>query len=905
MSARFIIGIDLGTTNTAVGYVDTQAANPKVTRFDIPQLIGPGEFAERRQLPSFVYMAGEHDLTQSETALPWDDRRRFVVGELAQIQGAVVANRVISSAKSWLCHGGVDRHAGILPWGTDDDVVKLSPVACSAMLLRHVKETWEHKMGDENPLEEQEVIVTIPASFDEAARELTVAAADAAGFEDLRLVEEPQAAFYSWIDQHSGKERKEILTPGQWVLVFDVGGGTTDFTLIQVGEDGESLKREAVGDHLLLGGDNIDMAIAKTLESELTGDKKRLSMKQWHQLIHGCRFAKERILSSDSLEEVNVNVAGGGSKLIGKSLSAKVERGTLFKLLDDGFFPEVPASAKPNVKQKGLQEFGLPYASDAAITKHLADFLGRHKVNSISAVLFNGGTMTPSHLRDRVISQIAAWQEGNRPLEICTSEPDLAVAHGAAYYGLVRRGMGARISGGTARSFFVGVNTEENAQTLFCLAAKGMEEGASETLAKEFELICNRPVSFKLFSSSTLETQPGELLELDPSTHHDCLELPPIVTVLRSKGKKNAIVQLEVRVTELGSLEIWCKDTQSDQKWRLSFDMRAGGTKNVSDTDMSRPEFLENAASLIEDVFSGKNKEVKPASLIKALEKCSELRRDEWSMTVTRAFFDATLKAEEHRKRSAEHEARWLNLCGFCLRPGKGAPLDDWRIKQMWRVFNEGLHFEKQEANRLAWWILWRRIAGGLSSGQQEQIYDRLAQLFLPSQNQKKKWFKIKPTKQEAAEMWRILANLEQLPIRNKIKLGNEIIRRIEEPKKKQDDQLLCWALGRIGGRIPITGSLDKVVPPSTVDGWLTSLLETSWDGGEKTALPIAQLGRRTGDRARDIDESVREKLADKLNTLPSGDRMARLVTEVVTLEAREERVLLGDTLPAGLRIRS
>ena len=516
-----------------------------------------------------------------------------------------------------------------------------------------------------------------------------------------------------------------------------------------------------------------------------------------------------------------------------------------------------------------------------------------------------GGTMTPSHLRDRIISQIAAWQNGKRPLEICTSEPDLAVAHGAAYYGLVRRGLGARISGGIARSFFVGVNTDNNTQTLFCLAAKGMEEGASETLSKEFELICNRPVSFKLFSSSTLDSQPGDLLELAPEQAHDCLELPPIVTVLRSKGKKNAIVQLEVRVTELGALEIWCKDTKTDQKWRLSFDMRAGGTKNVSDTDVSRPAFLEDATALIEDVFSGKNKDIKPASLIKALEKCSELRRDEWSMTVTRAFFDATLKAEEHRKRSAEHEARWLNLCGFCLRPGKGAPLDDWRIKQMWRVFNDGLHFEKQEANRLAWWILWRRIAGGLSSGQQEQIYDRLAQLFLPSQNQKKKWFKIKPTKQEAAEMWRILANLEQLPIRNKIKLGNEIIRRIEEPKKKQDDQLLCWALGRIGGRIPITGSLDKVVPPSTVDGWLNSLLQTSWDGGEKTALPIAQLGRRTGDRARDIDESVREKLAEKLNTLPSGDRMAKLVTEVVTLEAREERVLLGDTLPAGLRIRS
>lgn len=909
---RYIIGIDLGTTNTAVAFVDTRSADQAVQLFPVPQLVAPGELARRYQLPSFLYLTGEHDLTPAETALPWDNHRRLVVGELARTQGARVAGRMIASAKSWLCHSGVDRNAAILPWGAEDDVEKLSPVAASAMILRHIQEAWDqaHEGKDDALFIDQEVMVTVPASFDEAARELTLSATKSAGFENVVLLEEPQAAFYAWIESNSAGRRKDLLGSGSTILVFDIGGGTTDFTLIRVGEDGETFERTAVGDHLLLGGDNVDLTLAVAVERQLSkkGGKK-LDTLQWHGLVHACRMAKERLLGDDSLEEVPVTVAGRGSKLIGGSLKGSVTRAELEEILNEGFFPTVTASATPKAKASGLQEFGLPYAADPAITKHLASFLSRHGVPRVDAILFNGGAMTPASLRARVVEQIDSWFH-HQPRELGNQRPEMAVAKGAAYYGLVRRGLGARIRGGTPRSFYVGVavNGESRAQAL-CLAPKGLEEGSAVELERDFELVCNRPVSFKLYSSSTREDRPGDLADIgdgladSSEDESDLLELPPIVTVVRARGRSKATVRLEVSVTELGALEIWCHDQgESDERWRLSFDMRAGGAaQKQEEPEAELDPRAQPARELLQAVFRNES-ETRPPQLVKALEKVLETRRDEWDTGLARALFDAALEVEESRKTSPQHEARWLNLCGFCLRPGNGAPLDSWRVKQMWRIFNEGMCFEKQEACRLAWWILWRRIAGGLSKGQQEQIYDRLAQLFLPSAKQKKKWHQVKPTKQESAEMWRTLANLERLSPASKTKLGDELVRRLESKKGRQEP-LHFWALGRIGSRVPLYGPLNAIVPPQRANAWLRASLELDWPDPDRAAFPMAQLGRRTGDRARDIDEAMRSRLSKRLRATSGGERTARLVDEVIELEAREERVALGDTLPAGLRL--
>ena len=908
MSARYLIGIDLGTTNSAVAYVDTRDADTRVRIFEVPQLVAPGETAPRRQLPSFVYTAGEHDLAPNETALPWREGRpsRQVVGELARTQGARVPSRMVASAKSWLCHAGVDRQAPILPWG-ESEGPKLSPVAAQAAVLAHVREVWDATFPDAD-FAEQDVVVTVPASFDEASRELTQAAAQQAGYPPVVLLEEPQAAFYAWIDAHRGAAR--TLRPGDTVLVFDVGGGTSDFTLITVDEDGDGFARTAVGDHLLLGGDNIDLTLAKIVEQRMVAKAgKKLDALQWHGLVHACRLAKEQILSDGGPDAVPITVASRGSKLIGGTLREEVGRDELHAVLFDGFFPVVARDATPQRARGGLQEFGLPYASDPAVTRHLAAFLARHGAARVDAVLFNGGAMTPPSLRRRVIELVGSWQAGAAPRELEAIMPEMAVAQGAAYYGLVRRGLATRIKGGTARSYYVGAEGA-GARVAVCVAGKGLEDGSRVTLDRDFVLLTNRPVRFALYSSTTRDDAPGAVVPVGdgrPDTvddGSDLLELPPLVSVLRAPGRKEVTVRLEVHVTELGALEIHCKDRDSDGKWRLSFDLRGGGgAGTTADDDAAEAQphpRTDEAKAKVVAVFRGSGNEL--AALTKDLEAMLEARRDEWSMLTARAIFDALGDVADTRKRSADHEQRWLNLAGFCLRPGTGAPLDAWRTRQMWGVFNENIAFPRSEASRLAWWICWRRIAGGLAKGQQEQIYDRLAPLLLPNPKQQKKLAEVKASKQELSEMWRTIASLERMSVGHKLKLGDELMRRLET-RKGREDALHVWAIGRVGARLPLYGPLNLVVPASKAGEWLRQLLEYDWPEPEKAAFPLAQLGRRTGDRARDLDDGLRARLAATLRTMPGGERTAVLVEQVVALEAREERVALGDTLPAGLRL--
>jgi molecular chaperone DnaK (HSP70) len=920
MTARWLIGIDLGTTNTAVAAVDTRSAEQGARVQPVVQLIAPAEVAARRQLPSFVYLAGAHDLGERDAALPWDATSRRVVGELARGQGARAPDRMIASAKSWLGHAGADRHAAILPWSDAApaaDAPRMSPIDAQAAVLGHVRAAWDHAHPEaDSRFVDQEIMVTVPASFDEAARELTLEAARRAGYPPIVLLEEPQAAFYAWVDGHPSAERVKLLGAGDRVLVFDVGGGTTDFTLIEVGADGQSFERTAVGDHLLLGGDNVDLTLARRVEQRLlAASGKRLDGVQWHGLVHACRLAKERLLSDEPPPSVPVTVAARGSKLIGGTLKGEIDQAELREVLDDGFFPRVTKDATPTRARGGLQELGgLPYAADPAVTRHLASFLARHGGGPIDAVLFNGGAMTPAALRARVLDQLAAWQPDRPPpRELSNQLPELAVAKGAAYYGLVRRGLGARIRGGTPRAFYVGVGSSSAGARAVCLAPKGLEEGSRVELARDFELTTNRPVSFKLYSSSSRDDRPGDLVDVGdgrPDTigagDSDLLELPPIVTVLRAPGRGRATVRLEVAITELGALEMSCREAAEGGRaaghWRLSFDMRAGGAAREGDGPGEADPRTPEAQALVRAAFASELGQPS-AGLMKALEALLDARRDEWSMATARALCDAALEVEERRRASADHEARWLNLVGFCLRPGRGAPLDDWRIKQLWRVFNDGLRHERAEACRSAWWITWRRIAGGMSKGQQDQLYDRLAQLFLPSSKQKKKLSEIRPSKEEVAEMLRTLANLERLSLDAKHRLGDELVRRLLESKKVQADGITLWALGRLGARAPLYGPTNAVVAAPQATRWLEQLLALEWPEPDKAGFPLAQIGRRTGDRARDLDDDIRARLVDRLRAMAAGERPIRLVEEIVALEAREERVALGDSLPPGLRL--
>jgi hypothetical protein len=605
VAAKFIVGIDLGTTNSAMAQCDAESAeeNNRIEIRGIPQLVNSSEVAERTLLPSFLYIPGEFDFPKGSIALPWDAEPRFVVGELARKRGAESPNRLVASAKSWLSYAAVNRTAPILPWQSPEEVPKLSPVDASSEFLRHLRSVWDK--GDGMSLAEQDVLLTVPASFDEEARELTRRAAEQAGYSNVTLLEEPQAAFYAWLESQ-GEAWRECIKVGDLVLVCDIGGGTTDFSLIVVSEERGDLilKRVAVGDHILLGGDNMDLALARVLQQRLQAAGTKVDTWQLHGLWHQCRMAKEKLFESPKMRSHAVTLLGKGSKLVGGTIKTELTREDLNQILIEGFFPNVGSGELPARQRRvGFQELGLPYAADPAITKHLARFLSEQVRNSPEAagirrgrsglacpthILFNGGVMKAAVLRERIVEVLNSWlhDEGFDALarEHVLDAPDLehAVARGAAYYGQARRGRGMRIRSGASRTYYIGVESSmpavpglESPLKALCVVPFGMEEGTEATIAdREFGLVVGEPAEFR-FLSSTVRKQDhvGSLLE-DWGTELE--ERSPLQVTLKVDGQQGMVVpvRLEARVTELGMLEVWCVSRDGQHRWRLELNIR-------------------------------------------------------------------------------------------------------------------------------------------------------------------------------------------------------------------------------------------------------------------------------------------------------------------------------------------
>ncbi len=617
MSARHVIGIDLGTTHTAFARaaIGEDGARPEV--LPVPQLVAAGTVDARLLLPSFLYLAHESEGPQ---ALPWDADRRFAVGEHARARGVDAPARLVASAKSWLSHTGVDRRGPTLPVGAPEDVEKISPVEASWRYLEHLAEAYDHRFAGEDPelsFARQEVVLTVPASFDAAARDLTVEAAVAAGIEDVTLLEEPQAALYAWIEAQGDAWRKQIHV-GDVILVVDVGGGTTDFSAIAALEKDGSLEltRVAVGDHILLGGDNMDLALAHVVKGKLEAEGKEIDRWQMSALTHACRVAKERLLGDASLASAPIVVPGRGAKLLGGGLRAELTRDELVRTLVDGFFPVVPAAARPVARARvGLTQLGLPYASDPAVTKHLAAFLGRQagatsklegfvpkpreggaadrapRLLHPTAVLFNGGVMKGEPLRARLLETLAAWlqEDGAPPARVLEgADLDLAVARGAAAYGLARHGRGIRIRGGTARAYYVGIEGAvpavpgvEPPITALCLAPFGMEEGTEADLPPhELGVVVGEKVSFRFFGSSVRRDDRAGA-ELERWKEGELEELAPIEVTLPAEGRREGDVvpvRLRASVTEIGTLLLEAVPTapqKPDERWKIELSVRA------------------------------------------------------------------------------------------------------------------------------------------------------------------------------------------------------------------------------------------------------------------------------------------------------------------------------------------
>ncbi len=608
MSSRFVVGIDLGTTNNAVAYVDTgrgEEADLVPVQMPVPQVVQPGVVEERALLPSFLYLPGPSELPAGSLKLPWAPERDYAVGEFARNFGSQVPTRLVSSAKSWLCHSGIDRRAPVLPWKAPDNARRVSPLEASAYHLKHLCEAWNYLIARdvaENRLEHQDIILTVPASFDAVARELTIEAARSAGLEHVTLLEEPQAAFYAWIDASRDGWRNQVEI-GDVVLVCDLGGGTTDLTLIAVTEEAGTLAltRVAVGDHILLGGDNMDLALAHAAAQNFARQGTKLDAGQMQLLWHSARTAKETLFTQLQAAAAPVTVLGRGSRVIGGTLKGELTRAEVERVLVEGFFPTCPLDVEPKRQRTvGLQELGLPYAADPAITKHLAYFLRRNaevlaerapsrrskkKLAQPTAVLFNGGVFKAEAFRQRLVAVLNSWTEkgGGTPVKVLQgTDLDLAVARGAAYYGLVRRGRGVRIRGGTARAYYVGIESSLPAVPgsppplkALCVVPFGMEEGTeADVPSQEFGLVVGEPAEFRFLGSTVRRSDPvGTLVE---EWEGQIDELSPLSTTLEAPGNEGRTVpvHLHSKVTEVGTLELWCLSRDARQRWKLEFNVR-------------------------------------------------------------------------------------------------------------------------------------------------------------------------------------------------------------------------------------------------------------------------------------------------------------------------------------------
>jgi hypothetical protein len=967
--AQYLVCIDLGTTNTVLAYAEPGAATdrepPQIRLFEIEQLVAPGEVAAAPLLPSLRYHPAAGELAPGDLQLPWPQADvagldRVVTGQWARKLGAQVPGRLVASAKSWLSHAGVDRTAPILPWGADSDAAKVSPVAASASYLAHARAAWNSRFPL-YPLEDQQIVLTIPASFDEGARALTLEAARLAGLPRLRLLEEPQAAFYDWMFRHRDDLAAQ-LGATRLVLVCDVGGGTTDFSLIKV--DAASgvpvVSRIGVGNHLILGGDNMDLALAHLAESRMAAagadGRARLTAGQLSQLTERCRAAKEQLLAADGPERATVTVLGAGARLIGAARSAELRRDEVERLVVDGFFPVAGAGEMPRQKRGGIVEFGLPYAGDAAITRHLAAFLRQHAAASREALrgtaegddggndaeaipipdalLLNGGVFRAGPLVRRLEETLAQWR--GQPLRLLHNDnPDVAVARGGVAYALGRLGRAPVIGGGSPRSYFLVLDGDgEQHGRAVCLLPRGHAEGRELMLAeRSFALRLGQPVRFHLVSSvadshTGSAPLPGELVDLRQGEYQ---RLPAIATVLRADGeraRKEIPVRLAAMLSEVGTLEVRCVATDGGaqaQRWLLQFQLRGHGNGDAADgagndETMLPPRFAQ-AIDRIERIFGSRAQQVELKEVKQLRGQLEHLLggREQWPTPLLRALFDALMARAKGRRRSAEHERVWLNLCGYCLRPGFGHALDDWRIEQLWAMFEGGVQHPKDRQVRAEWWTLWRRVCGGLDAAAQLRLLDDFA---FNVQADEAERGRRPPALVDGSEdeMLRLGASLERIPGQYKAEIGAWILAQIEqviaaravagntagkEAAGKADAALAkyLWGLGRVGARQPFHGSAHDVVATPLVEAWLQTLLALDWKKIEPAAFAAAQLARLTGDRARDVDPALQADIERRLAAVGAPPAWLLMVREVVQLDQASEQRLLGEALPPGLKL--
>lgn len=930
-SPRFLVGIDLGTTNTVVAYCENNQdlKNSPIQLFEIDQLIGPGEVARRPLLPSFRYHFAHHQFSHADLQLPWNDMPvkndipHTIIGEWARELGAQTEGRQVSSAKSWLSHKNVDREEAILPWASKEDIEKVSPVMASASYLNHIRQAWNYH-HPYHILEDQEVVVTVPASFDETARKLTLQAAHLAGLSTILLLEEPQAACYDWYARHH-QDASEQLKDIPLILVADVGGGTTDLSLISALDKGGelALDRIGVGEHLMLGGDNIDLAIAHTVEHKLNQGQK-FNVSRLHKLIQQTRKAKETLLSVNAPESAKITLLGSGSRLIGGSKSIPLTKADAHQLVFEGFFPLSDYDVLPEKKRNAMIEFGLPYVADPSVTKHIAEFLHEHHTTAAkilriddqtrpipAGLLLNGGVFNSPLLKTRMTELLSAWR--GAPITVLDNpHPDWAVALGAVAYAKARRGAQLKIGGGAARSYFLHLQEKNKKSKALCILAKGTEEGQEIRLtSRRFALTLNEPVRFNLLTA-TADTilheqaiQNGLLTDVDQDR---MLPLPPYITELklsdqaeqRGNQKQREEVYLASQLTPVGTLKLECVSVHhNDKRWQVEFEVRRKAEQHDANIDL--PKQFEQAKNQITRLYSG-NKQPGQEKAIKTLGKDLEKyigKKESWNSAVARQLFDVFAQGRKRRRRSDLHEKNWFRLAGFCMRPGFGDATDPWRIELIWPLYEQSIQFPSHQSWS-DWWVFWRRVSGGLNQEQQERILADIAKYLHPSAAKNPKLAKEAKDK-DYEGMVRLAASLEHLEVEDKTLLANWFLNKAL--KETLYNQAHWWALARLGARGLAYGSNHKILSREQVEQWLLKILTLDWSQEPMAGFACVMLSRKTGDRLIDISADVREQVIEKLkrNKVPNG--WLALVTEIKALSENDTKKVFGDALPNGLML--
>ena len=863
--SRYLIGIDLGTTNSLVSYIDT-SQNHKIVPFLIRQKTERGSQGTIPYLPSFLYFDEEED----------------IVGEYARKEGAKIPTRLVHSAKSWLCNSSIDRKEKILPLEAADSTKRIAPVDAVSRFLIHIKEMWNQEMGRSDPANEfeaSELILTIPASFDEVARGQTLLAAQRAGLERVTLLEEPQAAFYSWIDEHEKflEERK-----GELVLVCDVGGGTTDFTLKKKKKGEEIIfDRKAVGDHLLLGGDNMDAALAFYLDASPSAE-----------LIFLSSQAKEMLLSDNAPECFSFFLGGRGSSVVGGGREFTLTQSEIQSLLLDGFFGLYSLDEALCLKRgSGIRKMGLPFESEPSITKHLATFLKKHQAMP-DAVLFNGGGIKPSVFRERIKACLELWS-GKQVTQLKPIHYDRAVSRGAAYYGKVRRGHGFRIGGGAPRGIYLEIDVKtpsgEIEKKALTLLPKGTQEGTKLSSSHLFSLTPNTPVSFQLYHSTSRSSDlPGSLTSIEEER---MAPFPPLYTFFRfGKQTKEIPVKMGIHLTEVGTLNLWLDSVCTEHHWDLEFQMRSHGKRDeVITNERERggeeafdASLLQAGKEIVKEAFTFS----RGNRLMKTLEVHFNRSRNAFPPSLLRALFDVTMECCDKRKLSTEYAERFWNGAGFFLRPGRGFPLDDFRITELWKLFlADGVASSSDEV-MIQQLICVRRIASGLSRGQQLQLWNALFSTLFNKKRGKDYLL---------TEILRALGALERVNGKEKEKLGQFILKRILKNKGTSADY---WSLARLGSRNLLYGSIGNLLAPKLVEQWIDQLLMTKELGNPHLAFALAMMARKTDVQEMNLSTETLAKVEESLaNHADLGEILHTPLSSI------SEQRLFGDHLPSALSL--